>query len=123
MDRKSFLQKASATLLVGIPFLSLWGCGDDVDDGSGAPPSNSDTDCVANGTNSAIQSNHGHSLTVSASDVNAGAEKTYDITGGAGHSHQVTVTSGNFTTLKSNQSITVTSTTTGHTHSVTISCA
>jgi hypothetical protein len=54
----------------------------------------------------------------------AGQEKTYSIEGGANHIHNITVTASNFSTLQTNQQISLNSTTgNGHTHSVTISCA
>jgi len=75
-------------------------------------------------TNSNSGGNHEHSLSKSMADVNAGVEKTYNITGSAGHSHEVTVTAANFSTLANNQKAEVSSTKeNGHTHSVTISCA
>ena len=81
--------------------------------------------CQANGTRTTISVNHGHTITVSASDVAGGADKTYDITGSGDHSHSVTITAANFATLQSNANgtIMVTSTNTGHTHSVTVQCA
>ena len=128
MNRKSFLNKTVAPLLAGIPFLSIMSCGSDDDDdtnpdsdaGNGSTPG----DCSANGTDSSIAQNHGHTLTVSADDVNAGTEKSYSIQGGASHDHSVTVTVDNFTSLQKNESVTATSSTgDGHSHGVTIVCA
>lgn len=125
MDRKSFLLKVSATLLAGIPLMSLWNCSDNSED-----EMNMDMDgdtsksCIDNGTSVSIGSNHGHSLTVSKADVDAGTAKTYDITGSSGHSHSVTVSSSNFASLKDNSSVNVDSTSgNGHTHSITVTCA
>jgi len=81
-------------------------------------------DCLANGTNILIAGNHGHVLSVSKADVAAAADKTYDITGQAGHTHNVTVAAADFAKLTANSSVQVTSTTaSGHTHTVTITCA
>ena len=81
-------------------------------------------DCLANGTISVISNNHGHILTVPKTDVIAADWKSYSFTGNADHSHSVMVSSANFTTLKSNQQISVNSTSgDGHTHNATISCA
>lgn len=125
MDRKTFLKKASGVVLVAIPTYTIVACssdGSDDDDPTGG--GGGQVNCLDNGTNSSIGSNHGHSLTVSKGDVTTGAEKTYAIQGSSGHPHSVTITAANFTTLKSNQNITVTSTAnSGHTHSVTVSCA
>ena len=111
-------------MFVGIPLLSLAGsCNTDADPPKPAP-FNPDKDCLANGTVSSIGSNHGHSLTVSKTDVADGADKTYAIGGSAGHDHNVTITVADFTTLKNNKSIQVSSTSgSGHTHDVAVSCA
>ena len=125
MERKTFIKKTAVALLLTAPVYALLSCSSSSDDSSpNPPPTGGNPDCLANGTNSSIGSNHGHSITVSSADVNAGAEKTYNITGSSGHSHSVTVSAANFNTLKSNQQISVNSTTEdSHTHNVTISCA
>ena len=79
--------------------------------------------CSASGTLVAIQGNHGHALTVSAADIVAGAAKSYDITGTADHSHTVNLAASDFASLNGNVGIRVTSSSTGHTHSITINCA
>lgn len=80
--------------------------------------------CTENGTVVDIQTNHGHTLTVSKEDVIAGVEKTYDITGSSGHTHAVTLTAGDFAALAANNAVVVTSTEGSfHTHEVTVSCA
>src|SRR5439155_13247433 len=66
--------------------------------------------CLANGTRVSIGSNHGHVMAVSAAEVTAGASKTYDITGGATHGHNVTITASLFTMLQANTAVTATST-------------
>ncbi|MEP2023790.1 MAG: hypothetical protein ABJH98_03830 [Reichenbachiella sp.] len=142
MDRKSFLIKIGAAFLAGIPLVSLWSCSDnsedddmddnaeddeEIDDESDEDDTDdsddTSTSCVDNGTSSSISANHGHSLTVSKEDMAAGTAKTYSITGSADHAHDVTVTAENFTSLQSNSSVTIQSTTSGHSHSVTITCA
>jgi len=125
MDRKTFIKKTAGVLLLAAPAYALLSCSSSSDDSSSTPPpTGGDPDCLANGTNSSIGGNHGHSITVSSADVNAGSEKTYNIMGSSGHSHSVTVTSANFTTLKNNQQINITSTNNDeHTHSIAISCA
>jgi len=123
MDRKSFIKKMAGTVLIGIPAYSMLGCSSS-DDSDPTPPPNNNADCLANGTQSSIGSNHGHILQVSAGDVQIGRDKQYSIQGGSGHNHDVTVTAANFTSLKNNQQVQITSTSgDSHTHSVTISCA
>lgn len=140
MDRKEFIkQTMAATAMLPIAG-SLVGCGDDSEPtptntggvsgsggsggGSGGGGGGSTGDCLANGTNVSIGSNHGHSLTVSKDDVQAGTAKTYSIMGSSGHNHTVTITEADFASLQSNSSINVESSTgDSHTHNVTVSCA
>ena len=117
MTRKEFLGS-----LIGAAALAA--CGGDSDGGTDAATSSKS--CTTNGTSVTIGTNHGHVLTVSAADVAAGVDKTYDITGTSPHSHSVTITAANFASLASNPngSVMVTSTSGGaHTHQVTILCA
>jgi hypothetical protein len=124
MDRKTFIKKMVGTLLIGIPAYSMLGCSSSDGSDTQPPPSNNTKDCLANGTQSSIGGNHGHTLQVSVVDVQSGSEKQYSIQGSSGHSHNITVSSANFASLKGNQQIQVTSSTgDSHTHSVTISCA
>lgn len=127
MDRKTFLKKTAGAILVAVPAYALLNCSSSDDSGGNNNNNNNNNnpDCVANGAEaSSISANHGHSLTVSAADVNAGNEKTYSIQGSSGHNHEVTITAAQFATLANNQQIQVNSTQgNGHTHSVTVSCA
>ncbi len=125
MNRKAFIKKAAGAMLIAVPAYSLVGCSSS-DDGSDNPDPDPDSEanCLDNGTASSIGSNHGHSLAVSKEDVDAGAEKTYSIQGTSNHDHSVTLTSANFDSLKTNASITATSSDdSGHSHSVSVSCA
>lgn len=126
MKRKDFIQKSVGALLIGIPTVSLVACSSSADDGSNnqnQPPSGN-ANCLENGTASSISSNHGHNLTVSKADVQAGAAKTYSIQGSSGHNHNVTISADDFASLQNNESISVQSTSGGgHTHSVTVRCA
>jgi hypothetical protein len=117
ITRKEFL-----TLSLGVTGAAmgglLAGCGDDEENGDPVG------ECLTNGAHaSAISGNHGHSLTITKEDIAAGAEKSYDIAGSAGHSHTVVLTASHFAQLATDTSSTVTtSETNGHTHSVTIAC-
>lgn len=128
MDRKAFIQKTMGAMLIALPAYSLIGCSSSDNDSDTNPDPNPNPDpqgnCLANGTKSTITANHGHSLTVSTADIQAAAQKIYSIQGSSGHNHEVTLTTANFNSLKSNSSITVNSTSgDGHTHSITVSCA
>ncbi len=74
-------------------------------------------------TGATIANNHGHTITVTVAEANAGVEKTYSIQGAAGHPHTVTVTAADFTALRTAGTITVTSSVdAAHSHNVTITC-
>ncbi len=121
MDRKTFIRKLTGATLIGIPFYSILSCSDSDSD---LVPDIVDKNCLSNGTVSSVGSNHGHSITVSKADVDAGVEKQYSIQGSSTHNHMVTISESNFSSLKSNQQIQITSTLDGgHTHSVSVSCA
>lgn len=123
-----------AGLLVGATLgRTLAGCGDD--DGS-SPPVDAGPDggtpdsgplpdggfaCDAPATN--IVGNHGHVMTVSMADVDAGVMKIYDISGSSGHFHEVTLTPTHFATLQAAGAIMVTSTGGPHDHDVMVTCA
>ena len=125
MDRKTFIQKAAGAMLIAIPAYSLLGCSSSDDGGENQNPDpNANADCLGNGTAVSIGSNHGHSLTVSKADVEAGVAKTYTIKGTSAHDHNVSLTAANFTALKSNTAILLTSSNDDdHSHSVQVSCA
>lgn len=89
-----------------------------------APPIQPDAPPTACATTMvAIPANHGHAVMVSAADVQAGVDKTYDIKGSSGHPHTITVTAAMFAMVKQGTPVTVTSSAdAGHTHQVTITC-
>lgn len=112
MTRKEFLG-------LGIAAVGLAACG-----GSDSSAGSSAGECLKNGADGQIVSNHGHKLTVSAADVAAGADKTYHIKGSATHDHTVVLTSVHFADLAQNKSVSVTSSTTNaHNHPITVVCA
>ncbi|HEX9827896.1 MAG TPA: hypothetical protein VGA80_14950 [Flavobacteriaceae bacterium] len=125
MKRKTFLKKTAGALLLAVPAYSLMDCSSSDDDSNNPNPNpNPSGNCLQNGTNSSIGTNHGHTLTVSVADINAGTQKTYNIQGSATHPHEVTLTAADFNALSTNTSIVKTSTTDdSHSHSVTVSCA
>lgn len=82
--------------------------------------------CATNGTSLSIGTNHGHTApTISAADVTAGTANSYTLgSGTALHTHTLAVTAANFATLQSNTAVAITSSTdSGHSHVVTVSCA
>jgi len=118
MTRKDFLRSIVGAGLGVASVAVIAGCGGDDGGGSVDAPA---AGCTT--PTSAIASNHGHTITVSLTDVNAGVDKTYDITGTSAHTHMVTVTAADFTAIKAGTTRMVTSTTGGgHTHAVTVMC-
>lgn len=127
MRRKTFIKKVASALLMAIPAYVMVNCSSSDGYGNNDNQNNDNTsgNCLQNGAKaSSISNNHGHSLTVSKADIDAGVSKTYSIMGTADHDHQITITATDFNTLKSNMQIGENSTTVqSHSHSVTISCA
>jgi len=70
-----------------------------------------------------VGTNHGHVFQVSAADVAAGVEKTYDLTGSAGHGHAVKLGPDHFTRLSAGEIVRISSTREGHLHRLLIKCA
>lgn len=128
MDRKTFIRKTTAGLILGIPAITLLGCSGSDDSGPNNPNPNPPVakDCIENGTLSTVATSdgHTHSLTVSKEDVQAGVEKTYDLSLVDGHIHQVTISAAQFQTLQANNSVSATTTSNdGHSHGVSVTCA
>ncbi len=119
MTRKDFLRSIVGAGVGAIGVAAIAGCGGD--DGGGGSV---DAPAVACTTpTSAIGTNHGHTITVSLADVNAAADKTYDITGTSPHAHSVTVTAAQFAQIKGGTTLMITSTSgMAHTHAVTVMC-
>jgi hypothetical protein len=96
---------------------------------SGNGGNSSGSNCLANGTTSQIETNHGHTLSVPVADINAGVDKTYTFGGTADHTHSLTLTAADFAQLRQNMGTQRNSTTNAsitfgsHLHTVLISCA
>lgn len=127
MDRKTFIQKTFGLLVLAVPSYSILSCA--ASDNEDLPNREAMLEvapsCFLNGAKSTtITDNHGHRITVSAEDISAGIEKTYDIQGNSGHLHTITVTAQDFLALFSQGEVVVSSTRDEHhTHDVTIACA
>lgn len=127
LNRKEFLRTALAMTGLGLVASRLAACGGDgagsTTGGAGTGGGNANA-CATDAPVETIASNHGHTLTVSQADVEAGTLKIYDIQGTSGHTHSVTVSQGNFVTLRSGGTVQLTSTNGGgHSHGITIVCA
>lgn len=121
MTRIEFLRTLAGAGAAALGTSLLLACGSDDDDGDGG---GGDPNCATNGTRTTIGANHGHTLTVAMADVTAAAEKTYDIRGSSDHPHTVTITAAQFATLAANSSLTISSSSdSGHTHVINVTCA
>jgi len=116
------IQFVQGTFGVCASGLLLAACGgDDDDDGGSEGTAGSSSGGGACG--STIATNHGHSVTVTKADASAGAAKSYDIQGGADHSHTLSISAAEFAMLAAGDPVTITSSTdAGHAHAVTVSC-
>lgn len=144
LTRSQFLRLLAGAGVGALGASTLAACGESDSKTPDAPPGNVDArpvdasidgppvdaaamgNCQQNGTMTTIGTNHGHAfaMAVSAQDVMAAQDKTYNIQGASLHPHTVTVTSAMFMMLQQNQQVTVTSSLdAGHTHVVTIRCA
>jgi hypothetical protein len=121
LTRKEFLSSVVTVAAGAAGAAFLVACGGDSGPVDSGPPN-----CLANGTRVDIAGNHGHVMAVSKTEVTAGVSKMYDISGGAGHRHDVTINANLFAMLQGNTMVTSTSTaggTDGHTHTITVTCA
>jgi len=121
MKRLDFIKRISTVAVVGLPIVALANSCSTTADVLPVPTNN----CLLNGTDTSIGSNHGHSLTVSAADVASATQKTYKIQGSGSHDHMVTISADSFAKLKNDNTTiqVVSSSGSGHTHTVTVSCA
>jgi hypothetical protein len=98
--------------------------GGEADDGATTPTG---PNCLSNGAEVNLGTQT-HTMRVSAEDVRAGVEKTYNIQGTNSHAHFVTLTADHFAALRANQGVTLNSTTgqtSGqfpHTHRAIVQC-
>jgi hypothetical protein len=141
--RRQFLGQLAGSMVGLFGIATLAGCTKGADDDEDPGPMGPDAGIASNPPDGAVPpldampptmmcsaisatigSNHGHTLTVSAADVSAAVEKTYNIKGTSAHPHMVTITPTMFAKLKSDRTLTTMSTTdSSHAHSVTLTCA
>lgn len=93
------------------------------DDSSSTEENAAKGNCIENGAKITIAGNHSHTLNITIQDITNGTQKNYTLDGATGHTHMLTITAEHFTILKTNNAVTLaTSTNAGHTHAVTIGC-
>lgn len=116
--RTEFIQGALLACAAGITAAACGGEDDPGDDGNNGGSSGAEGAC---GTT--IASNHGHKLTVTKAQAQAGTAKSYDIQGDSQHPHTVELTAAQMAQLAGGDPVTVESSEdANHSHSVTISC-
>jgi hypothetical protein len=116
ITRKAFLIQAAG----GGWLLATAGCGGGGGDSSGNPPAPP----AGSGCAATISDNHGHVLAITAADLTSTSDITYDIQGGANHTHSVTFTAAQLAQLKAGNTVSVTSTMTeNHDHRISDRCA
>jgi hypothetical protein len=105
----------------GMAFIAAaCGGGDDKDDKPAAQQPAANPSCKASG----IGNNHGHELVIPYADTASAASLSYSIRGSSDHDHTVILSAQQLAQVRSGASVTVNSTTSGgHTHSVTVMCA
>jgi hypothetical protein len=119
LTRKEFLETVVNVAAGAAGAALLVACGSS-DSSPDATPGN----CAMNGTNVTIASNHRHVMVVSKEEIAMGVLKVYDITGNADHTHHVTISQANFTSLSGNTTVmTVSTTDANHSHDITVICA
>lgn len=124
MTRKQFMRSVVGAMLGTATVALVAGCGGDGKSSpADAPAADGPPTVCSVAPTATIAANHGHVLMVTAADVTAAADKTYDIMGSAGHTHSVTVTAAMFAKLHNSMTVMMTSTDgAGHTHGVTVMC-
>lgn len=135
LDRKGFLKATFGLLTTGLGAATVASCGSSSKCQSGAQaectgsPGTGGSGAGGGGGGTCddptetIGSNHGHVLTVTAAEVRTGADVTYHIMGTSSHDHTVTITAAMFQSLVSGMTVSATSSSAGHTHSITVVCA
>lgn len=127
MKRRDFVKRISGTL-IAIPIgATLFRCGDG-DGGSAVDAGNGPPDAAGLACSESVATNHGHTVEVPEADVEAGLEKTYNLTLGGDHFHTLFLSAANMASLSGGGSVTVESsidpsTSFGtHAHDVTVTC-
>ena len=131
LDRKGFLKATFGLVTVGLGAAPLESCGSKCEAsasctgsaGTGGSGAGGGGGKACDDPTETIGANHGHVLTVTAADVQAGVEVTYSIMGTATHDHSVKLTPQMFQQLLAGSTISTTSSTTGHSHPIMVVCA
>ncbi len=111
--RREFIGKLSKGSITGL-ILLFFGCAD-----KATSPDNSNGGTTG-GAQGVVGNNHGHSVTISQTQLDNGAAVTLTLSQGNGHTHMVSLTTDQVLRIKNEETVGVTSSTTSaHSHSVT----
>ena len=114
MDRRKFLSLAASGVAVGA-LIALQACNSGSSDSSTTAPT---TTTAATDKSGTIYSNHGHSVTLTAAQQQAGAAVTLTLSGGT-HTHMLGLSATDVTTVAAGTRVSVeSSVNAGHSHTV-----
>ena len=120
LTRRAFTLEAALAILAGcVITISDTACGKDT------PTPTTPTPAPVNDVNGNVSANHGHVAVITGAQITAGtAIVALDIHGTATHTHTLSISQADLTTLKNRQTVTSLSTTdSGHSHTVTFTPA
>ncbi|MEP7126938.1 MAG: hypothetical protein ABJE95_38760 [Byssovorax sp.] len=125
MKRRSFLGIGASLAAIPLFPAAAEACGGKKGAAAAATPIAAPAQAAACGERivARVGQNHGHVFVVSAADVTAGVDRTYDLTGTAGHGHSVTLVAEHWTRLRGGENVRISSTREGHQHRLLIKCA
>jgi hypothetical protein len=118
LTRREFTLEAALAILAGcLITISETACG------SSTMPTTPSTTNPAD-INGVVSANHGHVAVITGAQITAGNAIALDIRGTATHTHTVSISQADLTTLKNRQTVVSNSTTdSGHSHTVTFTPA
>jgi len=124
MKRRTVLEVSVALAVIPLSFSREGSACDGHGNWETPPPENApDKALVCERLVAKIGRNHGHVFVIGATDVAAGIDKTYDLTGKSGHPHNVTVTAADFKRLRAGEIVRlVSSREGGHIHRLFLEC-
>jgi hypothetical protein len=120
LTRREFTLQWALSVLGGA-VITITGCGDSSTGPSAPTPATTTTPPAPSGdVQGTISANHGHTATITAAELAAGAAVTLGIRGTADHTHSVTVTAAEISQVAAGQRVSKESTNNqSHTHFVT----
>jgi hypothetical protein len=118
LTRREFTLEAALAILAGcVITISDSACGDSKATTTPTPVNPSDV-------NGSVSANHGHVAVITGAQITTGGALTLDIRGTATHTHTLSISQADLTSLRNRQTVTSNSTTdSGHSHTVTFTPA